>query len=249
MKKSRLLVAVCVSILTFSHNLTHAVTLPTLSTFDSDVLGLRPAVGGPDQPSLLRGGGSALVQASDLGINTQPVVLTSDSGDFITAVWNFDPVTTASVRLEATVSAVGGFFNSNTLFLSDSSGAAALSMNLNGIGDITLLGTTDIVGSYSDSTPFRARIDAIPVTLTSSITIDNELNGFDDDPVFSDIPFFQGNFVDDIGQIGIQVNPAPGQSGHVAFDDVLVQVIPIPPALYLFGSGLLGLLGITRRNK
>ena len=27
------------------------------------------------------------------------------------------------------------------------------------------------------------------------------------------------------------------------------QVIPIPPALYLFGSGLLGLIGMARRKK
>jgi hypothetical protein len=31
--------------------------------------------------------------------------------------------------------------------------------------------------------------------------------------------------------------------------DVVTTVIPVPPALWLFGSGLLGLVGIARRKK
>ncbi len=35
----------------------------------------------------------------------------------------------------------------------------------------------------------------------------------------------------------------------VALDNLQFNVIPIPPALYLFGSGLLGLVGMARRKK
>lgn len=38
-----------------------------------------------------------------------------------------------------------------------------------------------------------------------------------------------------------------GIQGDIA--DVVTTVIPVPPALYLFGSGLLGLVGIARRKK
>lgn len=33
------------------------------------------------------------------------------------------------------------------------------------------------------------------------------------------------------------------------FDNIIVGAVPIPPTLYLFGSGLLGLIGISRRKK
>ena len=33
------------------------------------------------------------------------------------------------------------------------------------------------------------------------------------------------------------------------FDDLSFTTVPIPAAVWLFGSGLLGLIGISRRNK
>jgi hypothetical protein len=38
-------------------------------------------------------------------------------------------------------------------------------------------------------------------------------------------------------------------SDQVLSGDVVNQPVPIPPALWLFGSGLLGLVGIARRKK
>lgn len=46
-----------------------------------------------------------------------------------------------------------------------------------------------------------------------------------------------------------------GTAGQIVFDDVTLgsvipgPVIPVPPAVWLFGSGLLGLIGISRRKK
>lgn len=42
--------------------------------------------------------------------------------------------------------------------------------------------------------------------------------------------------------------PIPGSFAHGGFTG-LAAVVPIPPAMWLFGSGLLGLVGIARRKK
>ena len=48
--------------------------------------------------------------------------------------------------------------------------------------------------------------------------------------------------------IGADVtHTGPGQI--TSFDAVLTTVVPVPPAVWLFGSGLLGLVGIARRKK
>jgi len=38
-------------------------------------------------------------------------------------------------------------------------------------------------------------------------------------------------------------------SGAVLFDELAPAVVPVPPAVWLFGSGLLGLVGMARRKK
>ena len=39
-----------------------------------------------------------------------------------------------------------------------------------------------------------------------------------------------------------------GMGGEVWFDNVSVPAVPIPPAVWLFGSGLIGLIGVARRK-
>lgn len=51
------------------------------------------------------------------------------------------------------------------------------------------------------------------------------------------------------GQTFGNVSGVAHSSSVVWFDDVSVSTIPIPAAAWLFGSGLLGLIGIARRKK
>jgi hypothetical protein len=59
-------------------------------------------------------------------------------------------------------------------------------------------------------------------------------------------PMFFGFISDDpIGSIRFDDNPAPGGKGLGS----LTAVVPVPAAVWLFGSGLLGFIGIARRKK
>jgi hypothetical protein len=52
---------------------------------------------------------------------------------------------------------------------------------------------------------------------------------------------------DSIGPLGIRIGVK--NSGHLDFDNVRLNTIPLPASVWLFGSGLLGLVGIARRKK
>ena len=40
-----------------------------------------------------------------------------------------------------------------------------------------------------------------------------------------------------------------GSLKEIQVDNITVEAVPIPPAFYLFGSGLLGLIGLSRGRK
>ena len=63
---------------------------------------------------------------------------------------------------------------------------------------------------------------------------------------------FTGSY--NLGSVWVDFSPVslmPGGAGsfQVGLDGAYVQVVPIPAAVWLFGSGLLGLIGIARRKK
>jgi hypothetical protein len=66
----------------------------------------------------------------------------------------------------------------------------------------------------------------------------------------TDIPVFLGSSTED-PFIAALINPAPGTLlGAVAeHQNLVVQAVPLPPAAWLFGAGMLGLIGVSRRGK
>ena len=69
-----------------------------------------------------------------------------------------------------------------------------------------------------------------------------------DIPVLAIIDCGAGNPGDTCTGVGtpMQIGPFPGQAP--AFNGV-VSAVPVPAAVWLFGSGLLGLVGVARRRK
>ena len=61
-------------------------------------------------------------------------------------------------------------------------------------------------------------------------------------------------FKDTLGLISVSffnfgTPPDFSEGGNYAFDNVTTGIVPIPAAVWLFGSGLLGLIGIARRKR
>ena len=58
-------------------------------------------------------------------------------------------------------------------------------------------------------------------------------------------------FISNITSIDVVVDPSAGANNRdiAGFDNFKIQSVPIPSAIWLFGSGLLGLLGIARHKS
>lgn len=52
-----------------------------------------------------------------------------------------------------------------------------------------------------------------------------------------------------LGQYGIQVHLDIGSGNSLYVDSVQSAVVPVPAAVWLFGSGLMGLIGVARRSR
>jgi len=213
-------------------------------TFDADTPGSPPAIGGPDQPTgILSAGVGVLVQASSTGIATQPLEVadgTCSNSYFGGVYYNLPaPVTGGVLRVEATVAANqltnGLFFDTGGL----GSAIARLKFRDNG----TIEEQFDVVlSSYAANTPVRFRADIDMDAKTWACTIDDEMNGFGDDPVVSGLAFANDPasitqvdkvYLDLFGSFNIFTCTVPRA---VAFDDVLIAA-PAPLLVDGFESG------------
>ena len=108
----------------------------------------------------------------------------------------------------------------------------------------TISATEDVVYIYDDGSNPNTVTTPPPVTLNLLDIIDSRAEGPPTLPLSSGLYWFnEGRNMSGTEDFG----PWGG-----AWDYTLtfeVEPIPIPPALYLFGSGLLGLIGIARRRK
>ncbi len=212
------------------------------STFDADTADSPPTTGGPDQPTgFLSAGVGVLVRASSSGIATQPLEVADNTCSntpfyFGGVYYDLPAVVTGSVlRVEATVAAnqltSGVFFDT----LDGGSAVARLSFRETGI----IVDHFNVeLSSYVANTPFRFRADIDMDAKTWACTIDDELNGFGDDPVVSGLAFVNDPasitqvdtvYLDLLGSFNIYTCTVPRA---VAFDDVLIVT---PPPLFVDG--------------
>ncbi len=206
-----------------------AVTaLPIYATFDQAAwLGVAPPTGGVNEPTSIvtpASGSVVIVASSDTttstttnGITTQPVLITdTGSAHYGSVDFDFEPVTTGTVRAEATVSfsrLVDGYF----LQIGDGDNAVQLRMTSSGkITDNSF----NVLGNYQVNVAFRVRMIVSPETHTWGVTVDNELDGFDNDAPYSGLLYSY----DAASRFSLSLCTAAGSaSTNVAYDDVKIS--------------------------
>jgi hypothetical protein len=222
----------------------NATAVNALITFDSDVPGQPPATGGINQPSFLIAspGTTILVQSSAHGISTKPVVVSAGGpNQFATVAYAFQAVTSGILRVEATV-AFDRLMNS--LFLETSvaqSSVLVTRLFLSSAGVIQDDITRTTVGQYAANQPFRVRVDIDMTAKSWSAAIDNELNGFDDDPVASDLQFVNPPYgIPSVGRVyaSFYTLGDAALGGAVAYDDIRVTTPTLSVSVFGAGTGV-----------
>lgn len=196
------------------------------STFDSDTVDQAPQTGGPpDQPASLTipTGASIFVRSSSNGITTKPVEIDDGGTTQPTVVYySFTPVTEGKLLIESTVS-IGNL--ENQFFLRTNGYPSELvttDILANANGELHAEG--QLIGYYQPDTPFRVRMLVDMDGMTYSVAVDDEMNGFGDDQLFTGLPVQYAGSITDIRILRIWVNTI-GTAGQTinAFDNIVVK--------------------------
>lgn len=173
-----------------------------------------------------------------------------------------DFTTTASI-------AIDGLFGSWGSTSSNYSGSRALFNNLdNGVTKINIFESIDVRPSYASRHLMTeyATFDFVAIDISellndtlygpTSITFSGELSTGSVvsqtvllDGVFGLETFTFGDTFMGVKSVWWDQAPDWHQFDNVVLENVTVRVVPIPASVWLFGSGLIGLIGAARRKK
>ncbi len=212
--------------------------------FESYKVGEDPA--GPNislvQPDMM------WVDSAPLGCASQALMLEPPLGEYAAARYGMAPLSTGKVRFEVDVSMSGYMTGHFFQALRGTVVWSRLVMTESGtIAAATLSPGNSTVGTYTPWEPFRVRVDLDLDAMLYWVAIDNELDGFDDDPRLG--PWLPYNdlvdlpYVDTAALSMSRYDTGSRQSDlyAVAYDNLFV--IPAPGAGALVAVGLVALLG------
>jgi hypothetical protein len=216
--------------------------LPIVNDFNDQISGLPPALGGPNQPDAIEGPSNQVtVQNSALGLTDKPILMTQSGGFYQGLSYSFDPITSQSedptLRVEATISVDSGIFIGGGFGIQASTalpnGAVINRLQITGdnllytIGGAQVPGPAYLLGTWQPGVPFRIRYDIDMSIYRYYVTLDNEMNGFDDDPVSP--PLYFANPDHAIDQLSAVILANGFTATNMAYDDIYIGPIPAPP--------------------
>jgi hypothetical protein len=133
----------------------------------------------------------------------------------------------------------GGVSSNGTDILVFGDSVDFLSIFSNTPGELFTLQSIDLamVAAASGSSPLR-----IEAQFQAGNSISDQLTVTNNWQTFS----LPNNFVN---MTELRIFDCPGCGGIFGMDNLVIQTVPIPPAVWLFGSGLIGLVGMARRKR
>lgn len=162
----------------------HSELLLIANDFEDYPLGQPPSYGGPNDPLGLINvqGGSAVISRNTLGLSSQVLLLQRTAGSYANMVWQIDNVTTGTLRVECVVS-LNGYGRSFLSHTTDENQISHSIVQVTEDGGIWAghAGGAERVGTYAPGVPFAIRMDHDLAAADYVVTIDDELNGFQDD--------------------------------------------------------------------
>ena len=115
---------------------------------------------------------------------------------------------------------------------------------------------------FSDSGPttvvdanaaVNAALNGVPLVVTvGPVTSSNYFIGFDSEPVGPVVIHTDSSYAstsDDVWLLDVPLSVFDFNANATYADFTLVSQVPVPAAVWLFGSGLLGLVGMARRKR
>jgi hypothetical protein len=159
------------------------------------------------------------------------VLTAQGASQFATVTTLFSPIAEGVVRIEATVAfdrLADGFFLQTSAGSGPFPLAVVTRLITRDFGEIQDDATRTTVGFYAPNKPFQVRMDIDMSADQWSVVVDNEMNGFNDDPVISNLPFENPvNHVPTVGAVWASISLFPTFSvapTAVAYDDIRVFV-------------------------
>lgn len=209
-----------------SHESVAGVPIPGSIDFESETPGQLPITYGPGVRAV--GAATVSVAVAPNGFTSQAIQMTvSDSSSYAGANYSFTPVSTGGLRIEASL-AFDSLINA-MLFIGRTGSTQVFRLSAGTSG--TLSGGYGSLGSYVPNVPVRVRCDVDLDREEWALTVDDEGNGFGDDPVFAGLPWVNRPcVVPDIDSIDLFFRSFSG-TGSLAVDDVTLTPLATAPIL------------------
>lgn len=193
---------------------------------------------------------SALILSNNA--NSAIVYNESISGDFSDALWNYQ---TQSVTLETGINSITGsmFVELNNLGSPDGKDLDVVSFYITEglyISDITLISSINYDSTLGSNGTWRSDIEFYNIDSGYNLIniADNLFLGGTENLFSGNLPLYSNNYMLSFNHNWITYDTTASYTYLITVDGA-VATVPVPAAVWLFGSGLIGLVVFARRKK